>query len=95
MESTDSEKSLVQEQVKPKGHWNPSPKGRVRSALWRYREDGTYNNNPISESYYRDYYHEKLSMKKECEFCKSSVCMQQIKRHQKSAKCLKFQNKNI
>jgi len=24
---------------------------------WRYRPDGTYNNNPSSESYFRDYYH--------------------------------------
>jgi hypothetical protein len=71
MENTDSEHSLSDE-IKPK-QWNPNPKGRVKSAFWRYKEDGTYNNNPISESYYRDYCHEKLSMKKECEFCKSSV----------------------
>ena len=28
---------------------------------WRHKPDGTYNNTPISESYFRDYYHKKLS----------------------------------
>ena len=39
-----------------------------------------------------DYYHEKISMKKECEFCQKEVCIQQMKRHQKTPTCLKFQN---
>ena len=65
---------------------------RAKRAIWRYGEDETYNNKPISESYFRDYYHEKISMKTECKFCKSEVCIQQIKRHYKTAKCLKFQN---
>ena len=68
---------------------------RTKRAIWRYGEDETYNNKPISETYFRDYYHEKLSMKAECEYCKSMVCIQKIKRHQKSAKCSKFQNKYI
>jgi hypothetical protein len=68
---------------------------RIKRAIWRYGEDDTYNNKPISETYFRDYYHEKLSMKAECEYCKSVICIQQMKRHQHAAKCLKFQNKNI
>ena len=70
------------------------PRGKPRTALWRYdRPDGKYNDNAISPSYFRDYYKEKLSMKIECKFCKSEVCIQQIKRHQQAAKCLLAQNK--
>ena len=36
------------------------PRGKPRTALWRYdRPDGKYNDNPISPSYFRDYYKEK------------------------------------
>jgi hypothetical protein len=66
-----------------------------RRAPWRYREDGTYNNNPLSGTYFRDYYHDKLSIKKQCELCNRPVCLQQIKRHQKSSLCQKNRNKNI
>ena len=38
-------------------------KQMTRRALWIYREDGTYNNNPISETYYKDYYREKIALK--------------------------------
>ena len=82
METTDSEKS-------------DTPKLGYGRAVWRYRSDGTYNNKPLSESYFRDYYREKLSHKVECKFCKREVCMQQMKRHQNTAKFLNFQNKNL
>ena len=88
-------KKSLTENVKPKRHWIPNPKGTEKSAFWRYREDGTYDNKPLSESYFRDYYREKLSHKSECKYCKKEVCMQQMKRHQNTAKCLKIQNKNI
>ena len=35
---------------------------------WRHRPDGTYNNNPSSESYFRDYYHKNLAAISICLF---------------------------
>ena len=52
MELTDSEHSVDDEQIKATKTRNIME----RRAPWRYREDGTYNNSLISESYYRDYY---------------------------------------
>ena len=91
MQSTDRENSLSDEPevvVKPK-------QVRTKRAIWRYGEDGTYNNNPLSEAYFKDY-HKKLGIKVVCEFCGSTVNKQKLKcEHQLSKKCLKFQNKNI
>ena len=75
------------DEVKPKRKWNPNPNGRVKSAFWRYREDGTYNNNPISESYYRDYYKEHLSaIYVECPYCKKQIGKHNYPRHLTSGK---------
>ena len=70
-----------------------NPVGRPRTSQWRYeREDGKYNNNPISPTYYKDYYHEKLAVKVVCEFCGSTVNKQKLNsQHQQSKICLKFQ----
>ena len=59
-----------------------------RKALWRWNEDGTYNNKPTSESYFRDYYRRKASHHVNCSFCNKSVVFHDIKRHQRSKKCL-------
>ena len=93
MINTDSKNGSRDEQPqkRPPCGGDKRPVGKPRTAIWRYqREDGKYNNNPISPAYFRDYYREKLSMKTECKFCKGEICIQQIKRHQNTAKCLKL-----
>ena len=67
-------------------------RGRPRFALWRYNEDGTYNNKPISESYFHDYHKAHLAIV-ECEFCHRHLTIQKLKRHKLSNKnCLIIQN---
>ena len=93
MQSFDSEHNSSDEQVYTSVK---NPVGRPRTAIWRRSEDGKYNNNPLSETYYKDYYHEKLAIKVQCPFCGSTVNKQKLKsEHQQSKKCLKFQNKSI
>ena len=53
MQTFDSEQNSSDEQV----YTNvKNPVGRPRTAIWRRAEDGKYNNNPISETYFKDYY---------------------------------------
>ena len=91
MQHTESENSSSEEQPQKR------PVGKPRTAMWRYeREDGKYNNNPISPTYFNEYYHEKLSIKVECPYCKKLVVKQTLGRHISTVqKCLKIQNKNI
>ena len=63
-----------------------------RQALWRWNEDGTYNNKPTSESYFRDYYRQNASHHINCSFCNKSVVFHDIKRHQRSKRCLLIQS---
>ena len=60
---------------------------KERKAAWRYNEDGTYNNKPVSESYFRDYYREKLAIKVECPLCGKFSNKEKLKRHQRSTRC--------
>ena len=68
------------------------PRGRQRYAMWRWNEDGTYNNGPSSQTYFKDYYHEKLAFKVECPLCKSVVGQQKLKDHQATRKCAKLRS---
>ena len=72
MQNTDSENSSSDEQKKQVG--------RPRTSLWRY-ENGKYNDKPNSETYFNDYYHEKLSIKVECPHCQKLVVKQTLGRH--------------
>ena len=65
----------------------PIVKQKERKAAWRYNEDGTYNSKPISESYFRDYYREKLGIKVQCPLCGRTCVKEKLKRHQKSRRC--------
>ena len=58
---------------------------------WRHKPDGTYNNTPISESYFRDYYHKNLSSTTMCPFCNKERGAVNLSRHQKSKNCKKMQ----
>ena len=59
----------------------------IKRALWRYNEDGTYNNKPISPTYFRDYYNEKWAIKVECPLCGKFTNKEKLKRHQRSTRC--------
>ena len=90
MQNTDSEHGSNDEQVLPE-----KPKQvRIKRALWRYNEDGTYNNNPISPTYYKDYYLERVKhLYLECPYCKKSIHKPHYARHINTAqKCLKYRN---
>ena len=65
------------------------------TARGRYNKDGTYNHKPISESYFRDYYRNTASYHINCSFCNKSVVFHDIKRHQRSKKCLLVQSSLI
>ena len=67
-------------------------KRTIRRAPWRWNEDGTYNHKPTSESYFRDYYRKNASHHVNCTFCNKSVVFHDIKRHQKTKKCLLVQS---
>ena len=62
---------------------------KERTAAWRYNEDGTYNNKPSSESYFIDYYREKLAIKVQCPLCGHSVVKQKLARRQTTKLCTK------
>ena len=90
MEHTDSDISLSDEAV-------PTTKTRKpmeRRAIWRYNPDGTYNNNPKSEAYFRDYYKDHLrAIYIECPYCKKPIGKHNYPRHLASGKkCLKIRN---
>ena len=69
---------------------------RIKRAIWRYNEDGTYNIKPLDETYFNNYYHEKLGVKVECPYCKKFVVKPTLDRHIRTVrKCLIIQNKNI
>ena len=51
--------SSSDEQILPP---SKNPVGRPRTAEWRRTEDGKYNSNPLSETYFNNYYIENLKM---------------------------------
>ena len=65
-----------------------------KRALWRYSEDGKYNNKPLSEAYFRNYYGDHLkSIYVECPHCKKEIGKHNFPRHLASGKkCLKIRN---
>jgi len=87
MENTDSEKSLTDVQIK-------NPVGRPRTALWRYRPNGTYNHHPTSPTYYHDYYLSHF-VSVECPHCHKTMGSTKLNKHiTNSKRCLKVQNSN-
>ena len=69
---------------------SPIKQERVKRALWRYSEDGTYNNKPTSETYFRDYYREKIAGKVTCELCGRIVGKQKLDRRTNTKICAKY-----
>ena len=66
---------------------------RTKRALWRSEGD-KYNNKPLSEAYFRDYYNDHLkNIYVECPHCKREIGKSNFQRHLASGKkCLKIRN---
>ena len=92
METTDVENIALHSESNSEKSDIPKKLG-YGHAVWRYRDDGTYDKNPLSPTYYKDYYNAKLSYKVECEFCKKMLGQQKIKEHQQRDICLKRRTK--
>ena len=45
-----------------------APASKIRKAPYRYLPDGTYDNKPLSPTYFRDYYR-KTRKPHECPYC--------------------------
>ena len=87
MQTTDSSSDEPEVVVKPK-------QVRTKRAIWRYNDDGTYNKNPLSETYYKDYYLERVKhVYIQCPYCNKSIHKPHYARHINTAqKCLRNRN---
>ena len=72
------------------------PKGKYITAPWRYKEDGTYNKNPLDKNYFNDYYRDHWhSEKTTCPLCNREVIKNVLRRHQNSKICKRIHDNNI
>ena len=64
---------------------------KIRKAPYRYLPDGTYDNKPLSPSYFRDYYR-KTRKPHECPYCHAVLSHREglYKHNIKAKKCLKL-----
>ena len=60
-------------------------RGRPRTALWRYSEDGTYNNKPSDKAYFAKY----MAVRHMCT-CGKMVAVGEIYKHKKYKICIKL-----
>lgn len=66
-------------------------KNVIPSALWRQREDGTYDKSPNDPDYNKKYYQQHGKIEYTCELCKRTISSNyQRARHQRSKLCQKF-----
>ena len=65
----------------PRGRGKP----RMKTALWRYREDGTYDNRPNDKAYFAKY----MAMRRECT-CGRMISIGDKYKHAKSKICAKL-----
>jgi hypothetical protein len=56
-----------------------------RTALWRYNEDGTYNNKPADKAYFAKY----MAVRHMCT-CGKMVAVGEIYKHKKYKICIKL-----
>ena len=84
--SSDNELPKEDEVVKRKVG---RPVGSGRTALWRYRENGTYSHECLDPEYAKKYYREHLMYKVCCPLCSRNVGVQKLSRHQGTALCKK------
>ena len=91
---TENKEPIENNEVKPKRKYKErKDKGMKREIRvpWRHKPDGTYDNNPSSATYYRDYYREKLTGTICCPICNKEGLKIYLSRHQKSKKCREMQ----
>ena len=64
---------------------------KTRKAPYRYLPDGTYDNKPLSPTYFRDYYR-KTRRPHECPYCHAVLNHREglYKHNIRSKKCLKL-----
>ena len=55
--------------------------GNHKRAPWRNNSDGTYNNKPIDDNYFRDYYRTKLCEKITCDICNKEISKGHFVKH--------------
>jgi hypothetical protein len=65
-------------------------KPRQESAIWRWKDDGTYDNRPNDPEYFKKY----MSVRVSCPLCNLSVLRGVLPRHKKRAICAKRQMNN-
>ena len=71
-------------------------KGKYITSPWRYKEDGTYDNKPLSKNYFNDYYRDHCcSDKIKCSLCGREVVKKVLRRHQGTHICKQIQDINI
>ena len=70
------------------------PIGSGRTALWRYRENGTYSHECLDPEYAKKYYREHLMYKVCCPLCSRNVGVQKLTRHQGTVLCKKNRKDN-
>ena len=80
----------------PSSSLNKCKRGRPITALWRYKEDGTYNKDPINKNYFNEYYRDHWHSEKiTCPLCNRGVVKKVLRRHQSTDVCKKSQVSNI
>ena len=65
-------------------------KPRQESAVWRWKDDGTYDSRPIDPEYFKKY----MSVRVACPLCNLSVLRGVLARHKKRTICAKRQMNN-
>ncbi len=65
-------------------------KPRERTALWRWNEDGSYNNKPNDPNYFNNYMKRRVI----CNYCHRLSSVAHITEHRKSQICMKAQREN-
>ena len=58
-------------------------KPRQESAVWRWKDDGTYDSRPIDPEYFKKY----MSVRVPCPFCGVDVLRGNIPKHKKRKPC--------
>ena len=66
-------------------------KPRERTSLWRWNEDGSYNNKPNDPNYFNNYMKRRVV----CNFCQRLSTVAHITLHRKSQVCMKAQREKI
>ena len=74
------------EQIIPQIDTVKKPRGRPRIDRIIIKKEKL---NKVKQlDYFKNYYDNTLSVKIKCDVCNSEVCMQKIRRHQRSKKCI-------